>query len=286
MPNIQDKPLTEKIDRIVAIVMSPPGGGKTFLAGTFPRPNFLDFDQKIMVLRNPAFISQHGMKSVEYGQFLEKSYANPNLAPNAYDDANKYFDLWMQPAKVNTFDTWVIDSGTSLSEVARRKGIYIVGSRKLSGSLASLITHGAPIMEQNDWGMERQLLEKFIRMVINSGKNVLINVHEKEVTNDAGFVTAIKPLFTGQSADIIPSIVPDVWVLDQVMKDNKLTRILTGSPYGKYRIRSELGLDQVIDPTYDKIVDRMKELQRLAISLSQKNNGSTGASQPATVAAK
>lgn len=286
MPNIKDAPLTENIPRIVAIVMSPPGGGKTFLAGTFPRPNFLDFDQKIGVLRNPAFIKQYGLKSVEYGWFPEKSYANPALTPNAFDDAQRYFDLWMSPSKVNQFDTWVVDSGTSLSEVARRKGIYIVGGKKLSGALGTLQTHGAPVMEQNDWGMERQLTEKFIRMVVQSGKNVLINVHEKEITNDAGFVTAIKPLFTGQSADIIPSIVPDVWVLTQGMVNNKLTRFLTGAPYGNYRVRSELGVDKIEDPTYDKIVARMKELQREAIALSQQNNGTAGATPPALTVAK
>ena len=63
LPNLKDFVFDEN-GIIKAIVMSEPGKGKSTLAGTFPRPNFWDFDLKIGVLRNPRFLRLYGNKSI------------------------------------------------------------------------------------------------------------------------------------------------------------------------------------------------------------------------------
>ncbi len=248
---------------LVAILMAPPGMGKTFLAGTFPRPNFMDFDKKVAVLRNPEFLRQFGSKSIEYEQFPEPALANPKFVPTAFDNACRYFDRWMAAGKRETFDTWVVDSGTSLTMVARAKALYVLGQTNRSKTLDKAQKYNMQVMEQADWGAERSLVEQFCRMIVESGKNVLINVHEKEI--EKGGVTSTVPLFTGDSKVVIPSMVPDVWHLRLGLKDNKTIRVLVGEPTGNYQIRSEMGIDRIEEPTYDKIVARIKQLQTEAI---------------------
>lgn len=266
MPNLQNFTFDEKA-KIKAIIMAPPGKGKTTLAGTFPRPNIIDFDGKVQVLRNPRFLKLFGARSIEYEQFPEPAIRDYRAIPIAFDNACRYFDTWMSPAKRDQFDTWVIDSGTSLSFVARAKALYVLGKaspKPRSNTLEKAQQSGLALMEQSDWGAERSLVEQFCRMVLDSGKNVLINVHEKEI--EKGGVTQTVPLFTGDSKVVIPSMVPDVWHLRDGVLDNKPCVKLVASAIGSYQIRSELGIDEILDPTYDKIVARIRELQRSANS--------------------
>jgi hypothetical protein len=270
---------------IKALLMAPPGKGKTTLALTFPRPNVMDFDGKVSVGRNPWFIKNFGIRSIEYEQFPEPAINNPKLIPVAFDNACKYFDKWMAPGFRDKFDTWIIDSGTSLSMVARAKGLYVLGKAGRSKTNEKASQTGMAVMEYADWGAERSLVEQFCRMILDSGKNVIINVHEKEITKDGVMQTV--PLFTGDSKTVIPSMVPDVWHLRDGVKDNKMIRVLVAEPIGSYQIRSELGIDRIEEPSYDKIVARIKQLQDEAVALtSGVGIGPTPASQPAIVAAK
>ena len=266
MPNLRDFKFDEN-GVIKAIVIAEPGKGKSTLAGTFPRPNFFDFDLKIGVLRNPRFLRLYGPKSIEYKQFPEPAIRDYRAVPSAFDAACRYFDEWMVPGKVSQFDTWVIDSGTLLSMIARAKALYVmgksfIGSKPRSQTLERAQQSGLALMEQSDWGAERSLVEQFCRMILESGKNVIINVHEKEIVKDG--VTRTVPLFTGDSKVVIPAMVPDVWHLRDGVQNGKPCLKLVASPTGTYQIRSELGLDEVYDPDYDKIVARIRELQRQA----------------------
>lgn len=283
MPNLKDFKFDENT-RIKAILMAPPGKGKTTLAGTFPRPNFFDFDAKIGVLRNPRFLNLYGSRSIEYKQFPEPAIRDYRAIPSAFDAACMYFDEWMKPAKRDQFDTWVIDSGTSLSFVARAKALYVMGSKPASGgkprssTLTNAQQSGLALMEQSDWGAERSLVEQFCRMVLDSGKHVLINVHEKEIEK-AGVIQTV-PLFTGDSKVVIPSMVGDIWHLRDGVVNNRAVIKLVANPIGTYQIRSELGLDEVYEPDYDKIVARIRALQNQSNSF-----GSGSVPAPATQSA-
>lgn len=285
MPNLQDKDLSIQVPTIVAILMSLPGGGKTTLGGTFPGPNIMDFDGKVGALLNPYFLRTYGRRKILYEHFFEKkrNELGMPLDHNAFDDACRYFDTWMKPGKREQFQTWIVDSGTTLSEVARNKAVFVLGAANRSKTLDFSKKHGIAVMEQADWGAERSLVEQFIRMVKDSGKNVLINVHEKEIVNSNGVTLAVKPSFTGQSADLIPAMFPDVWYLRTTIRDNRRMRILFGQPTGLHTIRSELGLDEVLEPNYERIIARMQELQREALKLSQEGTIPPGAPAPAKV---
>lgn len=284
MPNTRDLKTEDPI--IQAVVMSPPGTGKTWLLCTFPRPNVFDFDGKIGVARNPDFIKRYGLRSIEYEQFFEAK-RKQGIATNhiAYDNACRYFDLWMAPGKRDTFDTWGIDSGTSLGEVSRNKAVAVLGGAKRSKTLDNAMQSGLMIMEYQDWGGERSLTEQFIRMVKDSGKHLLVNVHQRETLNENGIVTQVKPLFTGQSADIIPSMFKDVWHLRVQGGTGTMKRILTAEYNGITLARSELGIGTIDDPDYDKIIARIRERQQAAIALSPSATSAVGATPGAQIPA-
>lgn len=262
MPNLQDYKF-DKDAVIQAIIMSPPGKGKTSLACTFPRPNVLDCDGKVEVARNPRFLKKYGSRSILYEKFPEPAVANPRIVPTAYARMCTYFDECMSPAKRNTFDTWVLDSGTTFSMLARCQALEILGKMNRSKTLDKAKTFGMEAMEQSDWGAERSLVEKFVKQLLDTGKNVLLLVHEKEVVKNG--ITEIMPLFTGDSKTVIPAMFKDVWRLTPWMHLNQPTMKLTATPLGNYQVRSELGLDEVIDPDYDKIMTRLRELQTQAM---------------------
>lgn len=287
MPNTRDLKTEDPI--IQAVVMSPPGVGKTWLLCTFPRPNVFDFDGKIGVARNPDFIKRYGIRSIEYEQFFEgKRLKGIATSHQAYDNACRYFDMWMAPGKRELFDTWGIDSGTSLAEVSRNKAVAVLGGAKRSKTLDNALNSGLMIMEYQDWGGERSLTEQFIRMVKDSGKHLLVNVHQRETVNETGIVTQVKPLFTGQSADIIPSMFKDVWHLKVQGGGSTLKRVLTAEYNGITLARSELGIGVIDDPDYDKIIARIRERQAAALALSPSVNLTVGVPQgtqiPATKA--
>lgn len=281
MPNLN----TYQFDQnavIQAIIMSPPGKGKTSVAGTFPRPNFFDIDGKVEVCRNPRFIRKYGVRSILYEKFPEPAIANPRIVPTAYAKLCAYFEEWMSPGKRNQFDTWVIDSGTTLSLIARCQALMILGKLQRSSTLKKAQEAGMEAMEQQDWGAERSLVEKFIKQVLDTGKNVLLLVHEKEIVKNG--VTEIVPLFTGDSKTVIPAMFKDIWQLRPTMLENKPAIKLVASPIGYVQTRSELGLDEVVDPDYDKIITRLRSLQIDALSAS--GGIPAAAQQGATVPAK
>lgn len=295
MPDLSTLDMTE--EAIQAVVMGRSGTGKTWLAGTFPRINVLDFDGKLGVLRNPGFVKSYGLRSIKYETFSDtKRLKGMAVDHFAFDAACAYFDEWMKPAgkwrnlqtgeieptSVNDFDTWVIDSGTSLTEVARNKALIVLGGSGRSKTFASAKATGMAVMEQQDWGAERSLVEQFVRMVRSSGKNVLLLVHEAETTNKDGILISVKPLFTGQSKEIVQSMFKDVWGLKVQGVGTTLKRVLKTNYDGISSARSELGIGDIDNPDYDKIVSRIRELTTQA---NLAGHISPGETQPAKVAA-
>lgn len=277
MPNLN----TYQFDQnavIQAIIMSPPGKGKTSLAATFPRPNFWDFDGKVEVARNPRFLRKYGVRSILYEKFPEPAVANPKILPTAFAKACEYFDQQMRPGYRDKWDTAVIDSGTTLSMVARCQALMILGKLQRSKTLEKAQNFGMEAMEQSDWGAERSLVEKFVKQLLDTGKNVLLLVHEKEVVKNG--VTEIMPLFTGDSKTVIPAMFKDIWQLRPTVVNNQPTIKLVASPVGFVQVRSELGLDEVIDPDYDKIIARLRQLQNDALAASQPASGGIPAAAP------
>jgi AAA domain len=202
---------------IKALVFGRSKIGKTFGAGTFPRPAFIDCDKGIGALASPDFIKLHGWRpEIEYEQFTERN-VNPRGVPqghNAFDDVCRYFDKLNSPAMRDKWDTLVTDTGTSLSAYAMNKAIVLLGGTfkgVTSGTLAEALTHGLVFPKIQDYGSERSMVEQFIAMCYDLDKNFLFLCHEKEITDKEGNPTAITPLLTGKGVEAISALFDEVW---------------------------------------------------------------------------
>lgn len=264
---------------IKALVYGKFKTGKTAGAATFPRPNFLDFDNGIATLTNPELeakykYSQHG---IMFESFSERDVDKWGVVKthNAFDDACRYFDACMSPKPVKyvspkngqtyelgseMFDTWVIDSGTTLSQVAKNKALILLGGKltgkSLSNTLAQAQASGLIVPKKQDFGAERSMVEQFIDMVLNTDKNVLLLAHEKEEwegEGEAAHVVGRVPMFTGQSAENIPLKFDEVYSLLIKMEGPVKKRILQTVPGEHRSCGSRLGLPDGTVYEYDAI---------------------------------
>lgn len=245
MPNTLDWNPGEKVR---AVVFGRSGAGKTWGALTFPRPNVIDFDHGIAVSRNPEFVKAHGLRSIEYEQFTERNTSPAGIAKthNSFDDACRYFDLWMDKDHVDRFDTWVLDSGTTMSNAAMNKAVILLGSpefSKMSKTHEQALKTGLLFPKIQDYGSERSLVEQFIQMLLDSGKHVVVIAHEKEILNDAGTAVLSRvPLFTGKSSEVISLMFDNVWHLRVQGRDATQQRILTTKFDGITTAKSRYGM--------------------------------------------
>lgn len=227
--------------------------GKTAGALTFPRPNVLDFDRGVAVALAPWWrekfkISPDAIQFEHFASDPTDARGVPT-AHKAYDAACRYFDESMKPGNVDTFDTWVVDSCTTLGEMARNKGIVLLGGNQLSSKPLSH-THqqakstGIIHMKMQDYGAERSLVEQFIDMVLSTDKHVVVIAHAKdeyEGSGDDAKVVGVIPLVTGQSAQRIPLKFNEVYWIElakegtathSYVRTSADSRIKRGSRYG------------------------------------------------------
>lgn len=283
VPTLGQGKLTKHIK---ALVYSRSGLGKTFGAGTWPRPNFIDCDRGIKVLANPEFIKLHGFKKdLLYEQFVERNL-NARGVPtqhNAFDDVCRYFDACMkaQPNEWRShdgtkttvgrdlFDTWVVDTGTSLSAYALFKSIVLLGGTfkgVSSGTLDEALKHGLIFPKIQDYGSERSLVEQFIAMLYDTEKNVLFLCHEKEMTDKGGDLTGIVPLLTGKGVEAISLMFDDVWNLRVRKQGPETIRYLQTRTDGLRSAKSRAGYPDgmlwdyaVIAKEHEKLLNLQKE---------------------------
>lgn len=244
-------------DPVQILVYGQAKTGKSWGALTFPRPVVFDFDRGIATARNPEFIKKYGERWVFYEQFAERGMKRGiPISHNAFDDATRFFDEWMKPRGLWTspadgkkyevgrdqFDTWIIDSGTTLSELAQYKAVIVLGNMKLSQTHKQAMEQGILIPRIQDYGSERSLVEQFVDMVKDSGKNVVLICHEKEVSSDDGTITAITPLLTGKSAETVPLKFDEVYNLRVKKSGGQIVRYLQSQPDGLRKVGTRYGI--------------------------------------------
>lgn len=247
---------------IRCLVYSKPGDGKTFGAGTFPRPNWLDFDKGIGTLMGRDFVAKHGKRQIEYSQFTERDTEKSGVVKshNAFDDACKYFDSWMAAGKRDQFDTWVIDSGTTLSELALNKAMVLLGKKEFaatSNTHSQALATGLVFPKIQDYGSERSIVEQFVQMVLDSNKHVVLLCHEKEISNKEGTVTGIVPLLTGKGVQAVCLKFDEVWYLKPRRLASGMVRELMTETNGIYMAKSRSGVPNGTEWTYDAVVKAM-----------------------------
>lgn len=278
MPTIAEFKRSEKF---AALIYGKFKAGKTAGAATFPRPNFLDFDDGLATLTNPGLVSHFKYPStIMYETFEERGATSKGVlvSHNALDDACRYFDACMNPkgekyksprtgleydVHPDMFDTWVIDSGTTLSAVSRVKALILMGTpgalvqnKTLSQTFETGKKTGFILPKLQDFGAERSLVEQFIEMVLGSGKHVLLLCHEKEEWEGQGensHVSGYVPLFVGQSVETIPLKFDEVYNLQAKVSGPNLKRILKTTPDGLRQCGSRLGLPDGTEFEWPKI---------------------------------
>lgn len=236
--------------------------GKTFGAYTFPRPIVMDFDKGIAVARNPDFVTKYGAVNFEYIQFTELNVKRGvPTAHNAFDDACKFFDAKMATGERDKFDTWVVDSGTTLSAHAQYKAIILMGQMKLSKTHEMALQQGLIIPKIQDYGSERSLVEQFVDMVLSSGKNVVLICHEKEVTDDDGNVLRIEPLLTGKSSEAVPLKFNEVYRLRARKVGPEYKRLLMTQTDGISKVGSRMGVPDGTEWNYPALKAEMDKIK-------------------------
>ncbi len=274
MPSTADLKPTGKIR---ALVYGLAKVGKTYGAATFPRPNFVSFDPDGMVtLVGKDFRTKHPGRFVTYETFSEVDRNKQGVirTHNAFDDACKYFDAWMNPRGAewksrdgsvtkchpDEFDTWVIDSGTTASEAALNKAIVLLGGKDFaiaSKTHATAINSGLIFPRIQDYGSERSMFEQFVQMFLDTQKHVILLCHEKEVSNDDGKVTAIVPLLTGKSVASISLKFTELWNLRATRSGPDLKRTLLTQTDGRRMAGSRIGIATGTEWNYDAIVGQL-----------------------------
>jgi len=229
--------------------------GKTSGALTFPRPNVLDFDRGATVGLAPWHREKFNVdpRTVQFQQFGVEKITSRGVPTTyqVYDNACRYFDESMKPDKVDSFDTWIIDSATTLGEAAFVKGMILLGNKDFTGPKVLSYTHekavnkGMIVKKIQDYGAERSLLEQFLDMVLQSGKHVIVNAHAKdeyEGEGDDAKVVGIVPLLTGQSVQRVPLKFNEVYWIE-LIKDGPTTHaVVRVSVDGRIKRGSRLGL--------------------------------------------
>jgi hypothetical protein len=223
----------------------------------------MDFDKGIATIRNPEFVKQFGVRNVEYEQFSERDTTKGGVVKNhnAFDDACKYFDKMMLTP--DAFDTWIIDSGTTLSESALNKAVVLLGTsafHSLSKTHAQAMSSGLMVPKIQDYGSERSLVEQFVQMVLDSGKNVVFICHEKE-QYEADVVAGYVPLLTGKGVEAICLKFDEVWNLKITGAGQTRKRQLITESDGMRIAKSRYGVPSGIPFTWDAINAELEKIR-------------------------
>lgn len=281
MPTIGDRVTSTKIK---ALVFGPSKSGKTFGAGSWPRPNFFDFDQGVTTLQGLDFVKRYSWdlaKTIQYEEFKETDTDTRGIikVPNAFDNACKYFDEWMkksgrwkgQDVGVDMFDTWVIDTGTTLSEVAMNKGIYLLGGKEFKGAQSETHDmakkHGLLVPKIQDYGAERSMVEQFVDMVLQSDKNVLLLCHTIDKINDSGALIATVPLLTGKGIEAVCAMFDEVWFLKTRREGDGMRRELMTQTNGLVKCGTRLGVPNGTEFDYTAVYKAVTDVQKQTTTL-------------------
>lgn len=250
--------------KVQALVFGYYKMGKTEGAATFPRPNFLLFDPHgLDTVMSPGYKLRHPevkLEEILWEYFHESQYNAQGIVTNheAFDQACAYFDRCMKGGKWKSpttgkeysvhpdmFDTWVVDSATTLITVATNKAVQLLGDpsfagKALSNTFKAALAKGMLVPKLQDFGAERSLTEQFIRMVLDSGKHVIVLCHERQETNEAGQVTDIVPLLTGQSVQRVSLMFSNVCRLTSKKEGPNTKRYLELVGSGAPKVGSRL----------------------------------------------
>lgn len=256
-------------DVVQAMIYGKFKTGKTWGALTFPRPNVMDFDRGINVARNPLFVEQYGLLDIQYEQF--RDVVGPGGVPKshtAFDAACKYFDKWMAPANSSKFDTWVVDSGTTLSRASLNKAVILLGGSGFSGASSkthdAAKQHGLMLPKLQDYGAERSMVQGFLSMLLGSEKHVLFVCHEQPLYDTGGGLVGYGPLLTGKSVEEVPLMFDEVWRLQRKRKGSDFEHVIRTVPEGGAMAGSRIGIPDGTKYEWPAIQEALNNIRKVS----------------------
>ncbi len=168
------------------------GSGKSTLAARFPSPCFLSLDKN---LRGPAAVMlSEGKTDISYEDAFDvDDQGKPVPEAMRYQ---RFCSILTKVLADPSVKTVVIDNTTILSD-------YIIAE--------VLRQNGRKAMEMRDWGAYLGAWKFIVAQLRQCGKNVIIITHERVEKDDMDGQLKYFLAIPGQSADILPTLVTDVW---------------------------------------------------------------------------
>lgn len=236
------------------LLVGDSGTGKTKLAGSFPKPYFLDIDNGIRSL-GPEFV-----KSDNYATFGEAPYAMKarpgqyeygKAWPALYDKVN-WIGAQMDAGKW-TRQTLVFDSLTLLQEIAMTN--VLLGMKKPNEKF----------IDPGMWGAQQKAIQSLIQNVNSWPGLKVFTAHVQRDKNDITGITEMLPLVTGKLAGKIGIFFDEIYFLDvEGVGDARRHIIKSQSTASMRQARTRLQVPDGAPATFGSIWPYLKPYGSLA----------------------
>lgn len=168
------------------------GSGKSSLAARFPRPFFLSLDKN---LRGPAAVMhKEGKRDILFEDTFDKNDAGVEIPPGFR--FNRFAEVLTSAIQNPDVETIVVDNTTLLSDL-------------IIDDLLRQTQKKA--MEIQTWGLYLGAWKLLVAKLRQCGKNVIIITHERVEKDEIEGTLRYYLAVPGQTADILPTLVTDVW---------------------------------------------------------------------------
>lgn len=249
-----------------ALIWGPSKAGKTVLAGSFPKPLFVDYDdgmESIKTAIRKGWIDQDE-EDVRFTTFYEEEKEEFGYVknPTALENSVDFVNYWLQDERHDEWETLVLDSVTSMCNYAINQALKNLNKlESYTDSFSKSSRVSMRIMARQDWGPAMSLVENIIDEMREKadllGKHLVIIAHEHHETTDSGAILTKEPHVIGQVLrQHLPNKFDEVWYLsrnksgDRVLQTEETNRVVAGSRLGVP--------DGLEDPTYKRIMESIQ----------------------------
>lgn len=237
MPNAMEK---QTVENRKFFIIGGYGTGKSIFAASFPTPGFVfDFD--------------NGIETYEGKDFDYEQYP---LTREGWLKFEKDFKDVKEKATKGEYKTIIVDSTTSMTALAMEQAMHLDPKRSPTGG---------PLWNVH-YQMVRNLMEGRLRQLTDLSRYChIVTIAHINIIQDqeSGSVIDIKPLLTGQLADIVPGYFSEVYYAITRRKEGKTEWLMQTVPVGLKMARSRASgkdhlLDDFIPNNYDAIIKQLK----------------------------
>jgi len=208
--------------RLTVLAYGAPGSGKTYFAGTFPKPLFIDLDQGLMTVR---------AKRVAY------------IRPTNWLDLR----TCITPEYIKDFNTIVVDTLTEAH--------VLILAEIFAGS-------GKDALRIQDWGQASERIVQLVKGLRSlEDKHVVCLCDERTDKDEETGKIMVGPALPGQLFNTIGRYFDCVFHLRNANKDGKRQRVILTEPEGLYQGKDRIGgLEKFETPDFNVIWTKVTKL--------------------------